>query len=255
MFIKHNLFLEWQPPSLCMIEGDGAAASNGADSAGGGSGSGGADSAGDRGSAPPDWNQFLGGLKDLGADLGSKLDGLHHTVREGSTREPAAVAQPAPDFESMTQADLADYMEQSISAKVQAAINAALGPVIEQLTSLRMDFTSTVGKDEVNRLRTKYKDYVDWKDEMIALATEQPALGLEDNYRLVKSRDTEKAAKLELKYNPPAPKPRLPFAIGPGEGGRSGGSTKPLTSAEAGRQAYLEVSARHPGILAALGDL
>ena len=223
----------------------------GGDSAGGGSGA-----TNGSGSPAPDWSQFVGALEGLGG----KLDGLHETVKAGTeangAREPAAVAPP--NFEEMTQTEMASYIESWVGEKIKVELKAALDPIVQFIQGFHQEYLTNSGKNEINRLKATYKDYSDWKDEMIALAKELPTLSLQDVYLLARSRNPTKAAERDRHYAPAAPKVyRAPFSLTPGEGGTKGasGSTTPQTPAEAARAAYAEVAARHPGMLAALDSV
>lgn len=213
-------------------------------------------------SKQPDWASFVGAIEKLSSEipaqinreLGGRLDGLTTTVREAST--PQQEPEAPPDFESMTQGEMAGWMQSFVARAIKEQINAALEPFANELVSVKTDLISDKGVREINRLRTERKDYADWKEEMIALQPQHSTLGFEDLYILARGRNAEKAKQLDAKYNPPVEKPR-PFAftaaLAPGARGNNQPSV--LTKSDASLEAAREVANRNPGVLRALQDL
>jgi hypothetical protein len=208
--------------------------------------SGGNDTAGPGAVPTPNWREFVDGLDKLNNSLGSRLD----TIREVVTPQPAAPV--APDFDTMSNAELVAYTTSSLQSMVQQSIKEALDPVVRQMSTVQNDVVTTRATLDLKDLRAQHKDFADWKDEMIGLAKQHPTLGFQDVYRLARANNPAKAGQLDTKYNPPPPKPR-PFG---GLTPSNGKAAEPrLTGEAATRAAYEEVMARHPGILPALSEL
>jgi len=248
-------YIDFTPPSACFAEGD-----TGGDAGGGTppapSGTGG-DSGGD-GTPPaatPNWGEFVNSLGALNESLGGKLDTLVSEVRTVAT-PPAQSAEP-PDFEAMSRPELVAHIVGTVGEAVRAQIEAALSPITTQLTGLQTTVATKTATEQVKELRSTHKDFNDWKDEMVGLARQPQYASLEiaDLYVLARSRNASKASALDLKYTPPAPKPAPRWGgLTPSGGGTSNGAAV-LSAADAGREAYREVSARHPGVLAVLEGL
>ena len=215
------------------------------------------------GGGAPDWSAFTKSLEGLNLDsrisqkindaLGPRLDTLTNTVREAS--KPAPVEETPPDFDAMGNGDLAAYVESRISSQIEAAIQKALEPFATEIVGLKTGQTERDGRASIAEMQSKHKDFADWKDELIAVATENPTLSIPRIYAIVRAENPAKAAELEAKYNPPTPKAR-PFGLSSTSFGRAPeGGAKPLSKNEASLSAAREVASRHPGVLRALEDL
>lgn len=252
-------FGEYTPPGLCHAEGDGSDGAGGAGTNGAGGGNGAGNGAGDGSTQPnstatpaPDWNQFISGLDTLNSQLGGKLDNLIGTVQQASATSGPEPAAPV-DFDGMTNSELQAHIVGSVTRAVETMLSEKLAPLTAAIDNTQRTMTTQTVTAEIAALRGAHKDFNDWMSEMKALATEQPSLGIGDIYSLVRARNPAKAGELDRRYNPPAAKP-LPFGgFTPGSAGKPGAPAV-LDALTAGRQAYSEVSARHPGVLAALQD-
>lgn len=259
---KHWLthYLDYTPPSACFVDGDDVATSGGtsiapitpASGTGGDSGVGGNSTTTTTTPAGPNWNEFISSLGSLNDSLGGKLDTLVSEVRTVAT--PAAAPSEPPDFESMSRPELVAHIVGTIGEAVRAQIAEALNPLSSQLTGLQMQVTTKTAEEQVAKLRGERKDFNDWKDEMIGLAKVHPTLDIPALYTLARGSNPSKAATLDTKYNPPAPKPPPRWGGLTPTGGGANGNTV-LSAKDAGIAAYNEVAARHPGVLAALEGL
>lgn len=205
---------------------------------------------------PPtiDWESWHKPIAAMTEQLGSKLDGLQETVRTATA--PPPVQEALPDLETMTNAELSAHIVSQVMKGFQTQLAEALKPVLDTAQQAQVTASTVDLNRSIDQLKTQHKDFGDWKDEMIALAKTHPSLGVAELYTLAKGSHPEKAQQLHLKYNPPPP-PRQPRFGGliPGAPAGSNGAVKPLSPQEASYQAYAEVQARHPDILAALGNL
>lgn len=197
----------------------------------------------------PNWSEFVEGLNKLNDSLGNKLDGIRNTVTE-TTRPPPP--EP-PNYDTMSNAELVAHVTGSLHGTIQETIQSALKPLMEQVSGMQSDLVRTNGSIELKELRASHKDFGDWKDEMIGLAKQHASLGFRDVYLLARANNPEKARQLDLKYNPPVPKPKPFGGLTSSGNGRAG--EPPLRGEEATKAAYREVMERHQGILPALQDL
>jgi hypothetical protein len=154
----------------------------------------------------------------------------------------------------MTNGDLAAHIQKSILSAVESTIAKSLEPVLARVNETQQTQFKTSVESQMKELSGANKDFGDWKPEMIALAKSHPTLELADLYKLAKASNPTKSGELDARYNPKPPPPTRWGGLTPALGG-SNGSAKPLSREEAGRSAYAEVSARHPGLLAALENL
>jgi hypothetical protein len=199
-----------------------------------------------------DWVKGLDRLNDtINEKVAAKLDGLTSVVKT-ATEVPAEPLAP-PNFEEMTNSELASHMLGTVSDMVENAINKAMAPIMDQFGNLQRTVSTNAVGQEMKELTTAHKDFKEWKDEMIGLATQHPSMGLRDVYILARGQNPAKAGELDRRYNPPAPKPRSFGGLTPAMSGK--GASTPQSAEEASRSAYSEVMARHPGVLPALNDL
>jgi len=247
-------YLNYTPPSVCFVDGDGAATTGGTsvpaaapNGTGGTPGGDGTPAA----STPTgsNWNEFIGSLGTLNESLGGKLDTLVNEVR--TVAAPQAAPSEPPDFEAMSRPELVAHIVGTIGEAVRAQIAEALSPVADQLSGLQMQVTTKSATEQVEKLRSERKDFNDWKDEMIGLAKVHPTLDIPSLYTLARGSNAAKASSLDAKYNPPAPKPAPRWGGLTPTGGQVNGAPA-LSGRDAGVEAYREVSARYPGVLAAL---
>jgi hypothetical protein len=242
-----------------LVDGDGAAGggdgSNGAAGANGvgGDGSGGA-SSGDGGSAAgPNWEGFTSSLENLNASLGG---GLNTLIEEVRGMKPAPAPEPAPDFESMSQGELAAHIIGAVTKAVETKLGERLAPVVDAVNGIQRSTSEREINEQVRQLQSN-KDFNDWKPAMLELA-KQPkyqTLDVVDLYALAKSKNPTRAAELEKKYAAPVepPKPRWGGLTGgtvsvPARGGEA----TPVNGRDASIEAYKEVAARHSHVLRAL---
>jgi hypothetical protein len=199
-----------------------------------------------------DWVKGLDKLNDtIEQKVAAKLDGITGIVQQAT--KPPEPTYEAPNFEEMSNSELASHMLGTVSDMVEQAINKALAPIVDQFGNLQRTVSTNAVGLEMKELQSAHKDLKDWKDEMIGLATQHPSLGLTDVYKLARANNPAKAGELDRRYNPPPPKPRPFGGLTPSMSGKA--STPPMNAEEAGRSAYNEVMSRHPGVLPALQDL
>jgi len=201
------------------------------------------------------WDKFAAGIAELNSSLAPRLDALRGDVSKlPDALRPPPPAETPPDFDSMTNGDLAAHIQASVLRAVEQTIGKALEPVMARVNETQQSHFKSTVEGEMKELQGTHKDFSDWKPEMVALAKEHPTLGLAQLYRLAKADNPIKASELDARYNPKPPPPTRWGGLTPALGG-SNGSAKPLSREDASREAYREVSSRHPGVLAALENL
>lgn len=202
-----------------------------------------------------DWSAFAAGLDRLGDNLATRLDALRSDVGQlPDAMRPPPAAEPTPDFDLMTQGELAAHITGSVMKAFEAKINDILAPITAQINDVRQTAATRDVTAEVATLRASNADFNDWKDEMVSLAKQHPTLGIKQLYNLVRADNPAKAGELDRRYNPPPPPaPKwgglTPSAL------RGNGGQPPVSREQASQDAYREVAARHPGVLAALESM
>lgn len=200
--------------------------------------------------ATPDWGAFASSLDTLNSQLGGKLDTLVDQVRSAST--PADPDPDPVDLDALSRQELVAHVVGSMTKTFETLLADKLNPVLERVNTVHTDVVVDRAKSEIGSLRAEHKDFSDWNTEIVGLAKQHPSLSITECYRLAKVSNPAKATELDRKYNPPAPPARKPFSFTPGNTGNNG--TKVLSAEQAGREAYTEVAARHPGVLALLSE-
>ncbi len=97
------------------------------------------------------------------------------------------VPETLPDFEEMTNKELALWMVNKLGDKIDKTISSKVSPVLEQSELER-------ATRDIDQTARKYQDYFDYRDEMINIAKRHPSLNAEEVYRLAKG-DKEAVAK------------------------------------------------------------
>jgi hypothetical protein len=242
-----------------LVEGDGAAggggASNGAAGANGADGgaSGGAAASESDAAAGPNWEGFTSSLEALNSNLGG---GLNTLIEEVRGMKPAPQEPPPPDFDSMSQGELAAHIIGAVTKAVETKLGERLAPVVDAVNGIQRSSSEREINEQVRQLQSN-KDFNDWKPTMLELA-KQPkyqTLDVVDLYALAKAKNPTRAAELEKKYAAPVepPKPRW----GGLTGGTvsvpaAGGAAPAVNGRDASIEAYKEVQARHATVLRAL---
>lgn len=231
----------------------GASVTGGATSVAGGAAPGGADTTP---AALAPWDQFAHGLERLHDSLAPRLDALRQDVTKlPDALRPEPPPDPAPDYDSMSQSELATHITGSVLKAVEQTITKALQPVMQRVDETQQSHFKTTVESEMRELSSAHKDFADWKPQMVELAKAHPTLGLRQLYNLARVENAARAKELDAKYNPPAPPPPPRWGGLTPALGSNGSSAKPLSREDASREAYREVASRHPGILAALENL
>ena len=90
-----------------------------------------------------------------------------------------------PDFESMTNKDLALWVIDVLGKKVDSTIEQRINPVISESRQEKAN-------REVADCAKRHSDYMDYADEMVSIANKYPQLGAEEVYRIAKGGDDGK---------------------------------------------------------------
>lgn len=189
---------------------------------------------------------------------------IQQLITLANARPAAAVAReeveeevdPA-ELETMPRAAFAEHLV----AKILAAVNKqVVEPINARLNEITANTSKTTIQGEVLRLGGerqadgafvggKFKDFWDYREEMLVIAREQPGLPPERLYRLARAENPAKAAVVDKKYAPkeapgaPNGRVRLNFGgIPPGQSG-TGDRSQNMKAGEAAQAAWLETVA------------
>ena len=236
--------------------GGGSTVPNGANGAGSANGSAGNGTATTTDPQVPVWHGFTESIDRFTQDLGARFDALRQDVGQLPDRlRPEPPPAAAPDYEAMSNTELATHITGSLVRALETKFSEMLKPVVEQVQQTQQSHFRTTIESERDKLASTHKDFGDWKPEMIDLAKQHPTLGLAQLYKLARADNAAKAQQLDTKYNPPAPPPPPKWGgLTPAFGTANAGTPK-LSRDDASKEAFREVSARHPGVLAALESM
>lgn len=257
-FRTDNLFAltHWQPfltSDNGGAAGGGSSVSNGADGTNGAAVS---DGTTTPAAASTDWSAFAASLDKLGDGLASRLDALRNDIGQlPGALAPPPPAEPEPDFDSMTQGELAAHIVGKVMKSFEARINDILNPINAQINDVRQTVATRDVTADIAKMRADHKDFDDWKDDMVALAKQHSTLGIRQLYALARTENPAKAGELDKRYNPPAPPPPARWGGLTPNALNGNGATPKLSREQASAEAYREVAARHPGVLAALENM
>lgn len=115
-----------------------------------------------------------------------------------------------PDWDNLGNKELAE----AITGRIGKQLAKSLKPIMEQMNETRTDTVQQRVAKEFQDLQTEFKDVSDWKDEMKAVAKDNPGLSVRNVYMLAKSLNGEKVQALkeakekqELEQDPDKDKP------------------------------------------------
>jgi len=98
---------------------------------------------------------------------------------------------PPPDFESMTNTELVQYLIQKSRQDTNQAVNSAVMPVASAVRMENLD-------KEIQKAATSHKDFWDYRDKMIEISNQHPTLSAEETYQLASgNKDAVKKSILQ----------------------------------------------------------
>ena len=182
---------------------------------------------------PEQFTQFTEGMKSLNSNLTEFGGGIKELLTLAKERNAAPAQQPQqgeePDEEEIDSTTLetlprAQFMDVMLR-KFKANLEASLQPINERINNVGNTVETRSLMEEGQKVKAEKADFMEWKDEMTALAKEHPTLGIRRLYNLARADNPEKAAEMDKKYKkkddgenpPPKSKPR-PFSMSPGGG-------------------------------------
>ena len=115
-------------------------------------------------------------------------------------------AEVDPDLATLEGMDRMQYANYLINRIGREFNQQFVGPINGRLTEMDRRTLTNVLAGEIESLKQKNPDFIEWKDEMIALSKVQPNLSPGQLYVLVKANNGEKVRKLAEKYRPEEPK-------------------------------------------------
>ncbi len=248
--------MRWLDPELrFQLHAEGDEAPGGSGGTNGTGGTNGATTGEEGGSRGPNWEAFAQSLEQ---SIGSQTEALIREVRGLKPEPPPPAQEPAPDFDTMTQSDLAAYITGRVTKAVETMLSERISPVVERVNGIQQSIGAREVTQQIDTLKSTKRDFNDWKPQMLELAKTHQTLSVPELYTLAKGMNPERATELDKKYaDPPAPKPPRWGGLSPSGGvpGSSGGSDERLSGREATIAAYREVQAKNATVLRALEDL
>ncbi len=155
------------------------------------------------GEKAPAWAEGLGGtmttLNQSITQLVALANASRPTGTQPVTEEEVEEQVDEAELEGMSRAQFANYMADLV---LKAVNKQVVGPLTQQIQSIKSSTSMDRLQGAVAELKAKNPDFMEWKDEMIALAKEHPGLPPDKLYKLARAEDPEKVGKLEAKYKP-----------------------------------------------------
>jgi hypothetical protein len=192
---------------------------------------------------------FQATMSQLNGTMGQVLAALKNPVAPPPTTRQA----PEPDdeidpntLETLPRTEFMKIMERRMAKAFEKSL---LGPVKEELTTLRNGLTTSNTQKQLDNALAKYPDLLEYKDEMIALAKAHPSLGPTQLYQLAKTdASPEKIAEVAKKFPPAndgAKKPQVITFGGfkPTNGASGDDRSAKMAPAEAADEAWSSVVA------------
>ena len=103
------------------------------------------------------------------------------------------------ELEKMSRADFARHMGDNIAKSVMSQVTKAMKPLTERMAENEDAGERERLKTQIKEAREKYKDFDEFRKEIVASVEEYPNLSIEDHYKLVKADNPEKVKEIEEK--------------------------------------------------------
>ena len=213
------------------------------------------DDAGEGGGEPaaspvPAWTEELNG------NISQLTTTMKELMQEARSRRSETVPQqqrPSDDDDeedadvvSAEQLELmsrAEYGAHLMKSLIKAVRETVVGPLNERIDQISATTTRQDIQGAVKELAAGNPDFYDWKDEMIALATEHKGLPPARLYALARAENPVKAQKLDAKYKPTQKEAKIRFGgLTPNQSG-TGSKGRKMAPKQAADVAWAETIA------------
>lgn len=195
-----------------------------------------------------------GGVKEI-LEVARKRaeEQARRTAEEETTIDDEEQEPDEAVLETMPRSAFSKYLLKAF----QRNLDAALKPVTEAVQKAQQTAVSVDVKTQVEKFADQHPDFPEWKDEMLALAKDNPTLSVARLYNLAKLENPDKAKEIDKKFKKDekegeqgkaAAGKKKPAANGLTPGG-SAGEHKPgkMTPQQAANAAWEETVAQFGG--------
>jgi hypothetical protein len=163
--------------------------------------------------------------------------------RPAPTPEPEEAELSAADLEALPRAQFAEYIANRTIKHMEKTV---VKPLKEQLQQVTLNTSNVEIRTAVEAAKAKYPDFMDYKDDMIALARTHTSLPPEDLYLLARTKSGKApvAAKPSKGADDTPPKvPKIRFGgLKPANGGEGGDRNRKMSVEDALHAAWNEVA-------------
>lgn len=182
-------------------------------------------------------------LNALMGKLDKVIDGDHEGSRHISREE---------EEEALNDLDN-NQLVKLILGEVGKVLDEKVGKIGEKVDQTNSRLSTAEIKQQIIDLNAK--DFFDWKDEMSALAKENPSLTPKQLYSLVRTDNPDKAAELDEKYRDKSDDDKGKKFLGlmPTSGATMDADDEKLTAKEAGERAWEDIVDEFPELAAGDG--
>lgn len=196
------------------------------------------------------------GLEELRGNQSAITEALAK-LAEGtgqSKQEQKNLAQdmfgPDVDLEQLDRKSFAQLIQASIQQGISKELNTANEKLNEKISELSSRFESKNANEQITATAEKNPDFWEWSTEIKAVLQEHPNLSVTRAYNLVRSENPTKVAKLQEKYNKPAPKKDVFVGLTPTSSRTSAdGGNKKMNASEAANAAFDQIMAQMGDVL------
>jgi hypothetical protein len=161
--------------------------------------------------ATPDLGAVSEGMASLSQNMAAMQEGINTLFQKISEREERDMAEPEPepepnpldsDLETLSRADFANAIVKAVTSNIEQKM---VKPVKETVTQLHDRVETRDVRAELKEAASNHKDFMEWRDEMVAKAKTVQGLSAEDAYFLARASNPDKAKEMDKKYADPAP--------------------------------------------------
>lgn len=133
-------------------------------------------------------------FSQLGAAIKGLIDAKDNDTSENERTDNV-------DLETLSNTDLVRFNQEQTAKMIRDSLKEALDPLRKDLENTRQGFRQHSSSIELENVKSKYKDFDEWHEEMRAILKKNPGLDLDSAYKLSRVNDEEKAKKLDEKFS------------------------------------------------------
>lgn len=144
----------------------------------------------------------LKGVTDSLGKLAEGMTGISETVKTLGTRDDDDDKKKKGKKKSPDNLELMSRMEftQVLMDMFTDVVDEKLKPLSESISGVSQNVENKGAKALYDRLKRDYKDFDDWKDEIVTKMKASPGMNPDDAYKLVRLENPKKTKEMDEKY-------------------------------------------------------